>query len=164
MADIKHKIYTRNEQKKKCLTPAARALVKRAITAALSYEGFDAPAEVSVTFTDNERIRRLNREFRNKDAATDVLSFPMLDEGGEDADFDVDPDTGLTVLGDIVISVERAREQAEQFGHSFERELSFLAVHSVLHLLGYDHERSEKEDKEQRRRQEEILSLLGQHR
>lgn len=161
---IKHKIYTRNEQKKEPLTPAARALVKRAITAALAYEGFEGPAEISVTFTDNENIRALNRDFRGKDTATDVLSFPMLDDAGEDSDFDIDPDTGMTVLGDIVISVERAKEQAEEFGHSFERELSFLAVHSVLHLLGYDHERSEKEDKEQRRRQEEILTLIGQRR
>ena len=160
----KHKIYTRNIQKKIPVTPAARALVKRAIKAALAYEGFEGGAEISVTFTDNEDIRALNRDFRGKDAATDVLSFPMLDEGEEDFRYDGEDDTALTVLGDIVISVERALEQAEQFGHSFERELSFLAVHSVLHLLGYDHERSKEEDEEQRRRLAEILEGIGQRR
>ena len=161
---MKNTIYTRNDQKKEPLTPAARALVKRAINAALAYEKFDKPAEISVTFVDNDAIRELNRDYRGKDAPTDVLSFPICEEDGEDAAFDVDPESGCVVLGDIVISVERAKEQAAEFGHSFERELSFLAVHSTLHLLGYDHERSAEEDAEQRRRQEEILASIGQTR
>lgn len=159
---MKNTIYTKNDQKKLPLTPAARALVKRAINAALEYEKFDKPAEVSVTFVDNDAIKELNRDYRGKDAATDVLSFPISDIPAKE--YEIEPDTGCVVLGDIVISVERAAAQAEEFGHSFERELSFLAVHSVLHLLGYDHERSAEEDAEQRRRQEEILAGIGQTR
>ncbi len=161
---MKHKIYTRNDQKKELLTPADRALVKRAITAALTYEEFDQPAEISVTFTDDAGIRTLNRDFRGKDAPTDVLSFPICGEDEEEDAFDMDLDTDCVVLGDIVISVERAKAQAVEYGHSFARELSFLAVHSVLHLLGYDHERSPEADAEQRRRQEEILASIGQTR
>ncbi len=166
---MKHKIYTRNDQKKEELTSAARALVKRAIGAALAYEGFEDAAEVSVTFVDNEAIRELNRDYRGKDAPTDVLSFPLYED---DEDFDdgfvmpedAEEEDAPTALGDIVISVERAKAQAVEYGHSFERELAFLAVHSTLHLLGYDHERSEEEDREQRRRQEEILASIGQVR
>ena len=160
---MKNTIYTRNDQKKYPLTPAARALVKKAINAALAYESFGSPAEISVTFTDDETIRRLNADYRGKDRATDVLSFPIFDE---DEDFlPTTDDIGAPVpLGDIVISVERAKAQAEEYGHSFERELAFLAVHSTLHLLGYDHERSEAEDADQRRRQEDILSSSGQRR
>lgn len=166
---MKHKIYTRNDQKKEELTSAARALVKRAITAALAYEGFEDTAEISVTFVDNEAIRELNRDYRGKDAPTDVLSFPLYED---DEDFDdgfvmpedAEVEDASTALGDIVISVERAKAQAEEYGHSFERELAFLAVHSTLHLLGYDHERSPEEDAEQRRRQEEILASIGQTR
>ena len=169
---MKHKIYTRNDQKKEPLTPAARALVKRAITAALAYEQFEGAAEVSVTFVDNEAIRELNREYRGKDAPTDVLSFPLYeDEDDFDDGFVLGPDLeedeaedAPIAIGDIVISVERAKAQAEEYGHSFDRELAFLAVHSTLHLLGYDHERSEEEDADQRRRQEEILASIGQTR
>ena len=171
---MKHKIYTRNDQKKEPLTPAARALVKRAITAALAYEQFEGEAEVSVTFVDNEAIRELNRDYRGKDMPTDVLSFPLYeDEEDFDDGFVYPPDMdgddeedeeAPTAIGDIVISVERAKAQAEEYGHSFERELAFLAVHSTLHLLGYDHERSEEEDADQRRRQEEILASIGQTR
>ena len=167
---MKHTIYTRNDQKKEPLTAAARALVKRAITAALDYEQFEGAAEVSVTFVDNEAIRELNRDYRGKDAATDVLSFPLYEDEDDFNDGFVlppdaeDEDDAPTAIGDIVISVERAKAQAEEYGHSFERELAFLAVHSTLHLLGYDHERSPEEDAEQRRRQEEILSSIGQTR
>ncbi len=135
-----------------------KMLVRRAIIASLDYEGFYNDAEVSVTFTDNEGIRRLNNEFRNIDKATDVLSFPLMDfEGGEEPPTDEERRS----LGDIVISLERAREQAAEFGHSFERETAFLTVHSMLHLMGYDHVNSEEEDKEMRRRQREILIKMG---
>ena len=115
-----------------------------------------------MTFTDNEGIRELNRGYRGKDAPTDVLSFPILSE--DDSDWDIDEANGCAVLGDIVISVERAMEQAEMYGHSPEREIAFLSVHSTLHLLGYDHERSEEEDKLMREKQEKILSSIGQER
>ncbi|MBQ8578007.1 MAG: rRNA maturation RNase YbeY [Clostridia bacterium] len=165
---MKNTIYTRNDQKKEPVTPAARALVRRAINAALAYEEFKSPAEVSVTFVDNEAIRELNREYRGKDAPTDVLSFPLCEDEDDFVLPPADEEDGeaeeSVALGDIVISVERAKAQAEEYGHSFERELAFLAVHSTLHLLGYDHERSEEEDREQRRRQEEILASIGQKR
>ena len=135
-----------------------KMLVRRSVIAALEYEGFYNDAEVSVTFTDNEGIRRINSEFRGIDKPTDVLSFPLTDfEGGDEPP----TDEPFISLGDIVISLERAREQAEEFGHSFERECAFLCVHSMLHLLGYDHVGSDEEDAEMRRRQSEILESMG---
>ena len=132
------------------VTYGLKMLVRRSVIAALEYEGFYNDAEVSVTFTDNEGIRRINSEFRGIDKPTDVLSFPLTDfEGGDEPP----TDEPLISLGDIVISLERAREQAEEFGHSFERECAFLCVHSMLHLLGYDHVGSDEEDAEMRRRQ-----------
>ena len=133
-----------------------RRRLKKAIRAALRYENFTQDAMVSVTFTDNDGIRELNREYREKDAATDVLSFPMYTMEEDDR-----PEPDMTAeLGDIVLSLERAGEQAAEFGHSFERETAFLTVHSVLHLLGYDHERSEEEEKDMFCRQEEIMTIL----
>ncbi len=134
-----------------------RYRLKKAIRAALKYEKFNQDVMVSVSFTDNEGIRELNREYRNKDAATDVLSFPMYTMEEDDRP---EPDMAAE-LGDIVLSLERAGEQAEEYGHSFERETAFLTVHSVLHLLGYDHERSEEEEKDMFRHQEEIMTILG---
>ena len=140
------------------VTYGLKMLVRRSVIAALEYEGFYNDAEVSVTFTDNEGIRRINSEFRGIDKPTDVLSFPLTDfEGGDEPP----TDEPLISLGDIVISLERAREQAEEFGHSFERECAFLCVHSMLHLLGYDHVNSDEEDAEMRRRQSEILESMG---
>ena len=140
------------------VTYGLKMLVRRSVIAALEYEGFYNDAEVSVTFTDNEGIRRINSEFRGIDKPTDVLSFPLTDfEGGDEPP----TDEPFISLGDIVISLERAREQAEEFGHSFERECAFLCVHSMLHLLGYDHVGSGEEDAEMRRRQSEILVRMG---
>ena len=121
-----------------------RPLLTRVITAALAAEGVQVPCGVDVLLTTDEGIREINREQRAIDAATDVLSVPMLeltpgvppDGTGEDQR---DPETGLCPLGDMVISVERAQAQAAEFGHSVQREMAYLAVHSVLHLLGYDH-------------------------
>lgn len=107
------------------------------------------PLNVSVVITDNDEIQKLNRQFREKDSPTDVLSFPMFNEDGSFDD---------TELGDIVISLERAKAQAEEYNHSLKREVAFLTAHSMLHLLGYDHENGETEMFE---KQEEILSLLG---
>lgn len=128
----------------------------------LEYEECDFDAQISVTITDNENIRRINKEFRNKDAVTDVLSFPMLEfdeEGNAEDEFDFDGDE--VVLGDIVISAERAAEQAKEFGHSFKREIAFLTAHSMLHLLGYDHERGKEEEEIMFAKQEEILNILN---
>ena len=112
----------------------------------------------NVTFTDNDGIREINKEYRDIDKETDVLSFPMTDEGEE---FTVNPETGCKMLGDIVISVEKALAQAEEYGHGFKREIAFLTVHSMLHLLGYDHEKSEEEEKEMFGKQEIVLEALG---
>ncbi len=130
--------------------------IRRAIEATLEYEDFPSDAEVSVTFTDNEYIKKLNGQYRNKDAATDVLSFPLYDFECED---DM-PEGESLPLGDIVISIERAKEQAKEIGHSFIEECAFLAVHSTLHLLGYDHERSKEDDEAQCRAQRDIIETL----
>ena len=136
-----------------------KMLVRRAVETTLDYEQYENPIEVSVTFTDNEGIRELNRKFRNIDRPTDVLSFPLFDYTGESEEPPVDEFVGM--LGDIVISLEQAKKQAEEFGHSFEREAAFLTVHSMLHLLGYDHEAGGDEEADMRRRQREILDRMG---
>lgn len=153
------KIYFENEQDKLALTYKLKMLVRAAIEQTLDYEQYGNPCEISVTFTDNEGIRELNRKFRGIDRATDVLSFPLFDYEGESEEPPVNEFKGM--LGDIVLSLERAREQAEEYGHSFEREVAFLTVHSMLHLLGYDHETGEEDELDMRRRQTEITELLG---
>ncbi len=145
-------VYIQNDQEKLPVTQKLRGLVRRSVNAALKYEDFQRPCEVSVTFTDNEKIRELNAQYRSIDRATDVLSFPLFDEDFEDEE--------ELALGDVVLSLEKAQEQAKEYGHSFEREVAFLVVHSVLHLLGYDHETSEEDEKEMFFRQEEIMKLL----
>ncbi len=151
-------IYFTDSQDRFAVTYGMKRLIRRAVVSTLVYEGFGNDCEVSVTFTDNEGIRALNKTYREIDRETDVLSFPMIDfEGGEEPPMDED----TAMLGDIVLSLEKAREQAEEFGHSFEREVAFLTVHSMLHLRGYDHVGSEEEDAEMRRRQREILERMG---
>lgn len=113
--------------------------LERIVGQCLSYENIDYGCEVGVTFVDDEAIRTLNREHRNIDRKTDVLSFPMLSDVRSVEKTDIDPETGLVYLGDVVISVETAMRQAEEFGHSLEREIAFLTVHSMMHLMGYDH-------------------------
>ena len=156
-------LFVENNQSKIEITDEIAETAKRACEETLSYENCDFDAQISLTFVDNEEIRRLNKEFRQKDAATDVLSFPMLefDEHGDIIDADYDVDGGEIVLGDIVISAERALLQAEEYGHSFLREVTFLVVHSMLHLLGYDHVASEEEETRMRKKQTEILEKMG---
>lgn len=158
---MKHTIYSNNDQDKIELSATLRNTVKKAITAALDYQEIDFPVEISLTFTDNEKIHALNKEYRGKDAPTDVLSFPMFDNG--EIEYDDESDEPCAI-GDIVISLEKAVEQAEEYGHSLEREASFLAVHSVLHLLGFDHEVSEEDDEYMKESAEEILSSIGLRR
>ena len=151
-------IYFENDQEKAVITYKLKRLIRMSVEATLAYEEIGRDLEVSVTFTDDEGIQKLNRTYRKIDRATDVLSFPLFDfEGDEDAMSDELCD----MLGDIVISLERAAAQAEEFGHSFEREVAFLTVHSMLHLLGYDHETSEADELDMRRRQTEIMEMLG---
>ena len=151
-------IYFENDQEKSAITYKLKRLIRMSVEATLAYEEIDRDLEVSVTFTDDEGIRRLNRTYRKIDRATDVLSFPLFDFEGEG---DVMSDELCDMLGDIVLSLERAAAQAEEFGHSFEREVAFLTVHSMLHLLGYDHETSEADELDMRRRQTEIMEMLG---
>jgi probable rRNA maturation factor len=151
-------IYFLNDQERFTVTYAQKILVRRAVEATLAYEGYKNNAEVSVTFTDNEKIQKINNEFRGIDKPTDVLSFPLTDYESSNVPFADELDGSL---GDIVISLERAKEQADEFGHSFEREIAFLTVHSMLHLLGYDHVNSEEEELDMRKRQSDVLKNMG---
>ena len=153
------KIYFENGQEKLPVSYKLKMLVRRAIEATLDYEQYGNPCEVSVTFTDNEGIHALNKKFRGIDRPTDVLSFPLFDYEGESEEPPVDELKGM--LGDIVLSLEQAQAQAEEFGHSFEREAAFLTVHSTLHLLGYDHETGDADEADMRKRQSEIMDRLG---
>ncbi len=140
-----------------------RALLRRVIRAALAAEGVDVPCEINVLVTDDEGIRQVNLEMRQVDAPTDVLSFPMfeLDPGDKPSAEDADPGTGLVPLGDMVLNIDRIRSQGEQFGHGPRREAAYLAVHSVLHLLGYDHLDEGPMKAQMREREEAILAQLG---
>ena len=154
-------IILENSQDKLPIEDGIKETIERVINKTLEVEGCDFSAQVSVTIVDADKIRSLNREMRNIDAVTDVLSFPMLEFDGNREmiadDYDLDGDN--LMLGDIVICAERAKEQAEEFGHSFLREMAFLTVHSMLHLLGYDH-MDEEQEREMFARQEEILNIL----
>lgn len=157
MTDVKIKIIYSNEQNSRKAGLKLRLLIKKAVAGALRYEHFERDVTVSVTFTDNEGIRQFNNEYRQIDKATDVLSFPMYDiKNGDEP-----PEDEPVCLGDIVLSLERAEEQAKEFGHSYEREVAFLTVHSVLHLLGYDHMLSESDDIDMRKRQKDIMEQIG---
>lgn len=151
-----------NEQSKVSVGEKEISLIADCLSAALSAETFEYDAEISLLFTDNEGIREINRTQRNIDKPTDVLSFPMLEQDEEGVIiYDEDFIEGKVFLGDIVISLEKAVAQAEEYGHSVEREIGFLAVHSLLHLLGYDHELGPAEEKEMFEKQESILNDLG---
>ncbi len=154
------KVYITDEQKIVKVPSGTRLLVRRACKATLVFEHFPYPAEISVTFTDDEKIRELNREHRHLDRPTDVLSFPLCEKG----EYEPSPENGCVALGDIVISMEHAEAQAQEYGHSFEREVAYLTVHSMLHLLGYDHENGGLEQVRMREREEGILKQLGRPR
>lgn len=136
-----------------------KLLIRRAIAETLFYERILFATEVSVTLCDDAYIKDLNRQYREKDTATDVLSFPLYEGGELPKDGDADGET--VPLGDIVISVERAAQQAAELSHSTDREIAFLCIHSTLHLLGYDHELGDEEDADMCRRQREIIAKLG---
>ena len=152
----KIRVVITNKQKKVKIPTGMRMLVRRCCNAVLKLENFEGPAEISVTFTDNAGIRELNKQYRDKDIDTDVLSFPM----GENGVYDIDMETGAKILGDVVISMEKARDQAERFGHSFQREVGYLTAHSVLHLLGYDHI-DNLEKVRMREKEELVMEQLG---
>ncbi len=132
-------------------------LIRRCCNAVLVNENFEGSAEISVRFVDDEIIHELNREYRHVDRSTDVLSFPL----GENGVYDINHDTGAKILGDIVISMQHAVMQADLYGHSLQREIAFLTVHSMLHLLGYDHEAEGLERVRMREKEEAVLTQLG---
>jgi probable rRNA maturation factor len=152
-----------NEQSKEEWTPELRQTVEDVCNAVLESEECDFDAQISITLVDNEAIREINNEQRGIDRATDVLSFPMLefDENGDCLDADYETDGDFIVLGDIVISMERAREQSIEYGHSFRREIAFLTAHSMLHLLGYDHVDDPVGEKIMFEKQEKVLQSLN---
>lgn len=153
----KVKVVISNEQNELRIPTGVRLLVRRCCTAVLVQEEFDGPAEVSVTFVDDDTIHQLNKQYRNIDRATDVLSFPL----GENGVYDINNDTGAKLLGDIVISIPHAVDQADRYGHTLQREIGFLTVHSMLHLLGYDHVNGGMESVRMREKEETVLTKLG---
>lgn len=146
-------------------TPALTAHIKRCIRGALEQEGVTVPCEINVLLTDNQGIREINRDLREVDRETDVLSFPMFEftpgEFPEDVSDLLDPGSSLLPLGDMALSVEKIKSQAEEFGHSQEREIGYLTVHSVLHLLGYDHLDEGPMKKQMRAREDAIMEYLN---
>ncbi len=153
----KIKVIISNNQKEVKVPTGVRMLIRRCCNAVLAQENFKGSAEISVSFVNNEQIHQLNKKHRNIDRETDVLSFPL----GVDGEYDINPDTGAKLLGDIVISLEKAVSQAEEYGHSLNREVAFLTVHSLLHLLGYDHETGGLEAVHMREKEESVLTQLG---
>lgn len=156
----KIKVMIRNEQKDIKIPTGLRLLVRRCCHAVLVMEEFEGSAEIDIRFVDNHEIRTLNKKFRGVDKVTDVLSFPL----GENGIYDINPETRAKLLGDIVISIPRAEQQARQYGHSFQREVGYLTVHSMLHLLGYDHIRGGIQAVHMREKEELALARLGLRR
>lgn len=153
----KTKVIIDNRQRAVKIPTGIRLLIRRCCNAVLQMEKFEGPAEISVSFVDNDEIRELNAKHRNVDSVTDVLSFPL----GENGEYDINPGTGAKQLGDIVICVPRAVDQAERFGHSLQREMGYLTAHSMLHLLGYDHEQGGLEQVRMREKEETVMVMLG---
>lgn len=153
----KLKVYIKNNQSEVKLPVGIRLLIRRCCQAVLTTENFEQDAEVSVSFVSNNEIKKLNRIYRNINRTTDVLSFPLMVNRKDESN----DDTGIVMLGDIVISLETAIKQANMYAHSLEREIGFLTVHSMLHLLGYDHEKSKLDERIMREKEESILEKLG---
>lgn len=153
----KIKVVITDKQKDIKIPVGIRMLIRRACAAVLEMENFEYAAEVDVSLVNDDEIHVLNNAFRNIDASTDVLSFPL----GENGVYDENPETQAKMLGDVVISVEHAVRQAKEYGHSLQREIAFLTVHSMLHLLGYDHIQGGIEAETMREKEEEVLLKMG---
>lgn len=153
---IKAKVYFINRQKEQVIDPALRQFLRTCIKTTLEVEGFADFFEVNVTFVNDTQIQKINAQYRQIDAPTDVLSFPM----GEDGLYDINPENGAYLLGDVVLNVNRIRSQAQDFGHSFEREAGYLTVHSILHLCGYDHVDEGQQKAAMRAKEEQVLTKL----
>ena len=146
-----------NTQKAVKVPTGMRMLIRRCCHAVLIMEEFDGSAQVDVTLVDNEQIHQINLEQRHIDAPTDVLSFPL----GENGEYETNPETGEKLLGNIVISLEKAQQQAKDYNHSFNREVGYLTVHSMLHLLGYDHVNGGLEAVHMREKEESVMHKIG---
>ena len=153
----KTKVCIEDRQHEVKIPTGTRLLIRRCCNAVLDMENFTDRAEVNIYFVDSDYIRQINLEKRGKDAVTDVLSFPM----GENGEYDVNPETGAKLLGEMMICVSRAQEQAEQYGHSFRREMAYLTAHSMLHILGYDHEQGGLDAVRMREKEETVMIQLG---
>ena len=153
----KVKVIIKNNQKEVKIPTGIRLLLRRCCNAVLIMEQFKDSAEISITFVDEEQIHILNKEHRGVDRPTDVLSFPL----GENGEYDINPENGAKMLGDIVLNISRVGRQAEEFGHSFQREIAYLTAHSMLHLLGYDHVAGGIESVHMREKEEEVMKQLG---
>jgi len=157
-----------NSQDKIEVVPEIERLIENCVLETLKMEGVDVPVEVSILLVDDEQIHQLNSRYRGVDAPTDVLSFPMLefeDDGQGNGDLHAVLDAAVhdgqaVVLGDIVLSLEKAQQQAREYGHSFFREVGYLVVHGMLHLLGYDHEQEDQRLR-MRRKEEEVMEMMG---
>ncbi len=160
---MRHKVYiTREKRGLGCLS--AGRLIRKAVNAALEAENISVPCQISVLLTDGTGIRELNRNFRDTDRETDVLSFPAnkMEPGVFEPDsMEAEPRSGRIVLGDMALSLERAREQGQELGHGVDREIMYLTVHSVYHLLGYDHVDEGKMKRQMRGREKAAMALLG---
>ena len=154
----KIKVIINNDQKEVKIPTGLRMIVRRACIAALKLENFEGSVQVSVTFVDNEKIRQLNKKYRNIDKETDVLSF----QTGKNGNYEKDPSTGVVILGDVIISMPKAVEQAKKHNNPMIQEVGFLAAHSMLHLLGHDHEEALDRMK-MREKENTLLSQLGFH-
>lgn len=153
----KIKVMISNKQTEVKIPSGIRLLIRRCVNAVLAEENFNHSAEVSVSFVNNSEIQTLNEFYRKKNMPTDVLSFPL----GENGVYDVNQETGAYMLGDIVISLQKAVYQAEIYGHTLQREIGFLTVHSMFHLLGYDHEKGGIDARVMREKEERVLTELG---
>lgn len=146
-----------NRQKAVKIPTGLRMLIRRCCHAVLELEGVDGCALVDVTLVDNDQIHQINLEQRGIDAPTDVLSFPL----GENGEFEINPETDEKLIGNIVLSLEKAQVQARDFGHSFNREVGYLVVHSMFHLLGYDHVNGGLEAVRMREKEETVMNQIG---
>ena len=156
----KTKVYISNKQSKMPVDSGLRSLIRKVCATTLKQQQFAFGAEINVSLVDDEEICKINCKFREIDKSTDVLSFPL----GYNDEYDINYATGLKQLGDIVISLEHAAAQAEEYGHSYEREVGYLTAHSMLHLLGYDHINSDDEAKVMRTNEEAVMTMLGLER
>lgn len=156
------KVYIQNDQSKFMISPNLKRTIKNAVYATLMYLDFDCPdTQVSVTLVDNEKIHEINLQHRQKDSPTDVLSFPMIDWENVDDGEELAPKGVPLMLGDIIISLEKAYEQAYSYGQTMLREVAFLTVHSTLHLMGFDHETSVENEREMFAIQDIVMATMG---